>query len=131
MKKVDLTYVVDDDPIQCFLIKKMLEEIDGFGQIESYPNGKIALDIIKDRNENQQNIPKVIFLDINMPVMDGWEFLNQLRKENQLPNIPIFIITSSIDTRDFDKAKRMGDLVKGYIVKPADDKKLREVIKEI
>lgn len=129
MDKYRLTYIVDDDPIQCFLNKKMLEDMGYFEQIESYPNGKIALDQLTKVVNHSGEMPSLILLDINMPVMDGWGFLDALGQIyfQHLP--PIYIITSSIDSRDAERATSYSKLLAGYLVKPITLEKLRSALR--
>ena len=68
--------------------------------IETYANGKLALDRIKELLASDHNIPEVIFLDINMPIMDGWQFLEEFITLRTEQKIRINIVTSSIDPHD-------------------------------
>ena len=106
MRKISTIYVIDDDPILVFGIKKMLSTIVDCDAIKDYRNGQLALDgILASFDENGQ-VPELIFLDINMPVMDGWQFLReflQLPIENK---VRINILTSSIDTLDYENWKK-------------------------
>ncbi len=100
MKKIRSIGVIDDDPITVFGIKKMLNLLEVSETIKTYANGKEAIDDIKDMLEKNEAIPEVIFLDINMPIMDGWQFLEEFITL-PLPNrIRINILTSSIDPAD-------------------------------
>ncbi|MGB5236951.1 MAG: response regulator [Flavobacteriaceae bacterium] len=100
MKKIRSIGVIDDDPITVFGIKKMLNLLEVSETIKTYANGKEAIEDIKDMLEKNDAIPEVIFLDINMPIMDGWQFLEEFITL-PLPNrIRINILTSSIDPAD-------------------------------
>ena len=100
MKRLNSIGVIDDDPITVFGIKKMLNALDVSDDIRTYANGKLAIDDIKQMIEDKQPVPEVIFLDINMPIMDGWQFLEEFITLS-LPNpIRINILTSSIDPAD-------------------------------
>lgn len=100
MKKINSIAVIDDDPITVFGIKKMLNSIDASEKIKTYVNGKEAIDDIKLMLKNDQPIPEVIFLDINMPIMDGWQFLEEFITLPLKSKIRINILTSSIDPAD-------------------------------
>ena len=100
MKRLNSIGVIDDDPITVFGIKKMLNALDVSDDIRTYANGKLAIDDIKQMIQDEQPVPEVIFLDINMPIMDGWQFLEEFITLS-LPNpIRINILTSSIDPAD-------------------------------
>lgn len=100
MKKINSIAVIDDDPITVFGIKKMLNSIDASNEIKTYANGKEAIDDIKMMLQSDQPIPEVIFLDINMPIMDGWQFLEEFITLPVKSKIRINILTSSIDPAD-------------------------------
>ncbi|TXN36757.1 response regulator [Flagellimonas hymeniacidonis] len=103
MKKVNSIYIIDDDPITVFGIKKMLKTTAICPDIEAFENGKLALDGLRERIKTGAPIPEVIFLDINMPIMDGWEFLEEVVNMNIKEKIIINVITSSIDPADYKK----------------------------
>ncbi|AWX45419.1 hypothetical protein HME9304_02433 [Flagellimonas maritima] len=103
MKKIDCIYIVDDDPITVFGIKKMLKSIVICKDINTFKNGKLALDDLKKRIDKGSILPEVIFLDINMPIMDGWEFLEEFVSLKLEEKIIINVITSSIDPLDYQK----------------------------
>ncbi|MFS4469471.1 response regulator transcription factor [Maribacter sp. 2210JD10-5] len=103
MKKVNYIGIVDDDPITVFGIRKMLNLLVKCDSIDSFANGKLALDSIVQKIENKETLPEVIFLDINMPIMDGWQFLEAFIKLPIKEKIRINVVTSSIDTHDRQK----------------------------
>ncbi|QBA63520.1 response regulator [Muriicola soli] len=106
MTKIKSVCIIDDDPITVFGIKKMLSLLDLAEEIKTYVNGKEAIDDITDRVKKGQTIPEVIFLDINMPIMDGWQFLEKFIELNIPEKIRINIVTSSIDPYDRQQWER-------------------------
>jgi len=127
MRKIDLTYIIDDDNIFVFVLKKLLEKNENFDQVYDFKNGEQVLDIISNP-DNQ--LPNVILLDINMPVIDGWQFL---QKVEELPNkndLKVFIMSSSIDSKDIEKSKSFST-VKDFISKPINNDKLNSLIESI
>lgn len=100
MKKFNSICIIDDDPITVFGIRKLLDSIITYNTINTFVNGKIAIDGIKNIIEQNQEIPEVIFLDINMPIMDGWQFLEEFIALPIKHKVRINIITSSIDSKD-------------------------------
>lgn len=103
MKKVNSIYIVDDDPITVFGIRKMLRPVTNCDDIQGFENGQTAMDDLKNRLEHGVQIPDVIFLDINMPIMDGWNFLDEFVTLDIPKKIIINMITSSIDPSDYQK----------------------------
>ncbi|MGB5554415.1 MAG: response regulator [Flavobacteriaceae bacterium] len=132
MRKINTIYIIDDDPILIFGIKKMLSLIVACDSITHFANGKLALDFILQEYKENSCVPEVIFLDINMPVMDGWQFLEEFL---QLPidkKVRINILTSSIDATDRDnwekyKAKTHHTIT--YNSKPIQKTDLAEITK--
>lgn len=100
MKKINAICIIDDDPITVFGIKKMLNSMEITDVIKTYVNGKEAIDDMTVMIEKKDQIPEVIFLDINMPIMDGWQFLEKFIELPVDKKIRINIVTSSIDPYD-------------------------------
>jgi len=100
MIKVNSLCIIDDDPITVFGMRKMIDSIVSYNTINIFENGKLAIDAINAMISNEEDIPEVIFLDINMPVMDGWQFLEEFIALPMETKIQINIFTSSIDSRD-------------------------------
>ncbi|NEU07399.1 response regulator [Flavihumibacter sp. R14] len=105
--------VVDDDEVVLFLHDLMVRESGLSLSPHIFATGKSALEFLKDNYSEAENY--LIFLDINMPVMNGWQFLELIEKLGY--KISVIIVSSSIDPADFEKAKSYG-LVKEYIIKP-------------
>ncbi|MAU15302.1 MAG: response regulator [Muricauda sp.] len=109
MKKVSCIFIVDDDPISVFGIKKMLKSVAICNDIQIFQNGHEAYEAMKDRQAKGKVIPEVIFLDINMPIMDGWDFLDKFISMDIKRHIVINLITSSIDPLDYEKWRNFKD----------------------
>ncbi len=103
MSRVNTIYIIDDDPITVFGIRKMLTALGVPGDISSFENGEAAFRSIENRVSDGKSLPEVIFLDINMPIMDGWQFLDSFFKISCPHPIRINIVTSSIDPIDLEK----------------------------
>ena len=119
-------YLVDDDPIYTFSMKAMLRQIGFEGDLKIYENGEEAYEGIKEHSD--KGIHELVLLDLNMPVMDGWEFLDAVSANGVLTEqMRIYIVTSSISPDDEAKAKSI-DTVDGFLVKPVDRGTLKEII---
>ncbi len=113
-------WVIDDDPIYQIIINKIIEKSGLFSVVNSFKNGKEAIDFIQNTATNHNFLPPdIILLDINMPIMDGWEFLESLEllKSRINKKMIIYIVSSSIALEDRNKSKIYPDVL-GYISKP-------------
>lgn len=117
-------FIIDDDPISIIILKKNLELIAISEEIVTFSNGKDAFNHLE--KEFLKNEQYVIFLDINMPEMNGWEFLNKVEHLITSQNTSIYLLTSSINKADMEKAKQFL-LIEKYLSKPI----CKEVLIEI
>lgn len=113
--------LIDDDPIQNLINSKMIQKIEVTDDLVVAENGKEAF---QKYLTNGQVVPEVIFLDINMPVMDGWEFLDYLNLEKNELQPHIYMLTSSVSPEDIERSES-NHLVKGFITKPLSLEKLK------
>ena len=118
--------IIDDDLVDAMTIKRAFKDINVTNRIDLVGNGEEALEFL--RNEENEK-PSLIFLDLNMPKMNGVEFLRILRQDDQLNVIPVIILTTSKDEHDKIDSFKLG--IAGYIVKPVDYLQFVEVIKTI
>lgn len=110
--------IVDDDSFNNTICSLILKNILGEIDIKTFKVPEEGLEFIE--NEYMTNLePAILFLDINMPTLSGWEFMEQYEKfsEEVKNQISIYILSSSLDQRDKDKAK-MNPYIKGFISKP-------------
>ncbi len=132
MKKIKSICIIDDDPITVFGIKKMLNSFDLAEEIKTYVNGKEAIDEITAMLEQNIPVPQVIFLDINMPIMDGWQFLEKFLALEVGSKIRINIVTSSIDPYDlkqWEHFKSISDHLIEFKNKPIRKNDILEITK--
>jgi CheY-like chemotaxis protein len=111
--------IVDDDLVYRFAATKTIAATGLAEKIVECNDGLEALNFLKENIHQPQNLPDVIFLDINMPTMDGWEFLAAFESiSSQFPKpILIYMVTSSIDKHDIQRSKEF-ESVADYLVKP-------------
>lgn len=121
-----ITCIIDDDEVFVMGVKRMLTRNNLCTDILVFENGLKALNHF---TQTGNAIPDTILLDINMPVMDGWQFLEGFSKIKSSLNKPItiYMISSSIDPNDIEKAKTYRD-VKDYIIKPITISDLQRII---
>jgi CheY-like chemotaxis protein len=117
--------IIDDDPIYQFLINKVIGNSKAGHELMFFKNGKEALDYFMLDLTN--NLPEIILLDLEMPIMDGWDFLKEIDKL-QTEKTDIYIVSSSISDEDKDKAKTF-PRIKGHYSKPINSNKIQEITK--
>ncbi|RFZ85943.1 response regulator [Mucilaginibacter terrenus] len=117
--KIDIACVIDDDEIYTFTVKRIINRAEIANKTIFFHNGKAALDFFTDNASRVEELPDVILLDINMPVLDGWQFLDGFVK--LIPKfgkkITVYIVSSSIDEEDYARARKIS-AVSDFIVKP-------------
>ncbi|MCC4213072.1 response regulator [Leeuwenhoekiella parthenopeia] len=130
-KKFKTVCIIDDDPIFVFGATRLMKQYDFSESIVVYTNGREALDHLKPlmESKNLDTIPDLIFLDLNMPVLDGWGFLDEFTKIDPPKIMKVYIVTSSISNFDKQKAKEYAEAVKEYVIKPITPVRLKEIIK--
>ena len=114
-------WVIDDDNITQLIAKKMFANFDNRLITRHYTDPILAFKDLVD-----SHLPAFILLDINMPFLNGWQFLNQMA--DNLIEVPVHMFTSSIDERDFVRSETYSQ-VKGYILKPLNAEKIANLFK--
>lgn len=120
MVRYDTVFLVDDDPINNLLNKRLLDRLGIFKQIREFEEGMEALTKLKEINLSEHLL---IFLDINMPVLDGWGFLKMYSELFPDRKDKIVILSSSIDFQDRTRAREFG-LISGFLEKPLTFEKI-------
>ena len=124
--KFELIYIIDDDAIFVKITTRLLQLAGICDNFLVFKNGQEALDYIKPRLVNSEPLADMILLDINMPVMDGWEFLDNLKNVPNSEKLNINLISSSIDPVDIQKAESY-DLIKNFLTKPISVDKVKSL----
>ena len=122
MASVKKILLVDDDDIFLVLGTITIEKMFPEAEIFTVPHGEEALEFL---DENEVDI---MFLDLNMPILDGWEVLEELAKRERR-KMAIFVVTSSIDPSDREKADK-NPLVYDLIEKPLDENNIKSAIRK-
>jgi len=124
--------IIDDDSLYKLLLIKSINKLNMEVQINCFANGREGYDsIYKDLN-TAENLPDIIFLDINMPEMDGWEFMDEFIQiqKSLSKKITIYIVSSSIAFQDTEKANRYKE-ISGYIIKPFQADCLKKILSDV
>ena len=132
MKKIDIACVIDDDDIYTFTIKKIIDNSQLAEKTLFFSNGKLALDFFTEYLHQTTHLPDLILLDINMPVLDGWQFMDEFIKLRPLINkrIVVYSVSSSRDRADFNRAKGY-EQISDFIVKPVSSATFRKMVEDI
>lgn len=118
--------VVEDDHIDAMTIDRIFRELNIFNRLQVSGNGEEALNFLKNEKEE---LPCIILLDLNMPRMNGIEFLKEIKKDSRLKKIPVVVLTTSADHHDRDECFSNG--AAGYMIKPAEHDEFISVIEAI
>jgi len=124
--------IVDDDLVYRFAATKTIAAT-GLGEkIIECSDGLEAFNFLKENIHQLQNLPDIIFLDINMPTMDGWEFLTAFESlvSKLSKPIHIYMVTSSIDKHDIQRSKEFAT-VSDYLVKPIFKETFSKILKGV
>jgi CheY-like chemotaxis protein len=118
--------LIEDDLIDRMTVERALKEIRVTNRLDSVGNGEEALDFLRDPTNEK---PGIILLDLNMPKMNGIDFLKVAKQDPALKRIPVIVLTTSKDERDRVDSFNLG--VAGYMLKPVDYMQFVEVVKAI
>jgi CheY-like chemotaxis protein len=132
MNKLNTVCVIDDDKIYSFAIKHIINRSGITENIILFHNGRVAMDFFHQQVQEQHSLPDVILLDLNMPVLDGWQFLEEFEtiKTSLKKTIPIYIVSSSIDEEEHSRAKAI-ESVNDFITKPITVSILQKIHNQI
>ncbi len=124
--------LVDDDDNDNFFHKRTLEKTGIAERVEVVFTGEEALSYLESSvNQTGNSHPNIIFLDINMPVMNGWEFLEEYEKlpESARANTLVIMLTTSLNPSDRERAEQ-NSLVNGFINKPLEEEHIKTIVAE-
>jgi len=129
MKKV---YLIDDDDIYVFLTKKTILRVVEDVDVAVFGDGLQAITQLREIAGRPDLLPDIIFLDLNMPVMDGWEFLKEYQEIYQsfARKIELYIVSSSISPHEMERSKNIS-VVTEFIIKPMAKEKVLEVLSQL
>jgi CheY-like chemotaxis protein len=130
-KKLNCILLIDDDEATNFIHKLVIKKADCAKEVVTMESGYDALDYLTKTKNGVYPQPDIIFLDINMPAMDGWEFLQEYAKleEDQKGHVVLVMLTTSLNPDDEAKAKNINH-VNGFKNKPLSTEMIMDIIKE-
>ena len=122
-------FIIDDDPIHQRIAQIMISKHQLFDEYVSFTEAGKWLKFLEENCEVTEALPDVILLDLNMPVMNGWDFLDKFEKVRHtlVKDIRIFIVSSSVDEKDISRSQSYAS-VKGFISKPLTPDVIRKTI---
>jgi CheY-like chemotaxis protein len=122
-------FLIDDDPIFVYLTRRIIASTNCPCAINEFTDGELALDYLSKMSEKTELLPDVIFLDLSMPVMDGWEFLKEyaMLKPNIKKEISLYIVSSSISPQEVERSKSY-TVVADFLIKPVERGKIVEIM---
>ncbi|WP_224998530.1 response regulator [Cesiribacter sp. SM1] len=132
MKKINNIIFIEDDEITCFLNKAIVEEMEVAENVHCLDDEEAALEYLKEQCSNRSAgadpCPELIFLDLNLPFLNAFEFLERLERmpEIEVERLFIVLLTASWDVRDMEKAKQYN--IQGFLNKPLTHEKIQQVI---
>jgi CheY-like chemotaxis protein len=126
MKGTKPILLVEDDSVDVMMIERALSELHVTNRLDVTGNGEGALSYLHDC---KTELPSIILLDLNMPRMNGIEFLREVKKDRELRRIPVVVLTSSDEEKDKTESFDLG--VAGYMLKPVDYRQFVEVVRTI
>jgi CheY-like chemotaxis protein len=132
MTTLERLCVIDDDQVFTFLLKKMIEKAQVTQETLFFENGQDAIDYLVACNSQQEKLPQLILLDINMPILDGWQFIEEYAKLKPSLSkcISIFMVSSSTETEDYERAMSTGHIT-DYIQKPIYASELQDIVNKV
>lgn len=125
----DSIAIIDDNDIYHFIMDAAIKKIDPSIRIIKYMNGSEALEGLQEMIKTGEVLPKIMLLDINMPITDGWMFMEEYSLfDPKIKNeITIYMTSSTLETKDIERAKSYAD-IKGFLSKPISAVELKKAL---
>ena len=132
MAKPFLICIIDDDDIYRYTISRNLKSLKLSRKMLIFSDGEEAINFMMDNVGNSNDLPDIIFLDINMPIMDGFQFMEEYTKLKPRvgKKIVIYMISSSVNPVDINRAKAISE-ISDYLIKPIETGELGNILKSL
>lgn len=124
--------IIDDDEIFVLLNSKVITSIESSAEIVDFEDGELALNYLHEIIDNPNLLPDIILLDLNMPILDGWEFLAEYQKifPKITKQIHLYLLSSSISPYDMDKAKQIPEVTE-FVTKPLSKDSFLNIVERL
>ena len=131
MSETPLIWIIDDDYISKYVMKRNLRQLSVTNVIE-FPDSTQPLKILSDNFDSTDKLPDVILLDLNMPILNGFQFMEEFKVANEKikKDIQIYMLTSSLSSEDLDRAKLFPEISE-YFVKPITLRNLTRIVNHV
>lgn len=126
-EKIDLAYIIDDDFTTIELVRMNNDRFGFCERLVSFTDPVLANQTLNEAINKGIDVPQMILLDINMPVMDAWDFLDKMNDVLMGAGVSVFILSSSINPEDMEKSKQYSSVLK-YILKPLSLDKIGTIL---
>jgi response regulator of citrate/malate metabolism len=122
-------FLIDDDETFVFLTGRIIKATQKVDSVKTFGNGKDAIDYLSENASKPELLPEIIFFDLNMPILDGWGFIEEFitLMPKLAKQIKLYIITSSIAVHDIEKSKNFS-VISDYMIKPVLKEKFVEIV---
>jgi CheY-like chemotaxis protein len=128
VKKLPIIGIIDDDKIYQFILTSIINKNKLAKSILSFSDGEKAIEYLTDNKTKNEKIPDILFLDVNMPIMDGWMFIEEYAgiKKDITKKIAVFMLSSSVNPSDIERAAEISE-ISNYIIKPIKFEEVKRI----
>lgn len=129
VRKLPIIGIVEDDLIYQFMLSRIIKRNNLAEKIITFSDGEKAIQYLADNKAINENIPDVIFLDINMPIMDGWQFIKEYAslKTEIRKKVAIFMLSSSVNPINIESASEINE-ISDHIIKPITLEEVKKIL---
>ena len=128
MDKIDRILLVDDDNIANFLNVRLIKKLNLSSEIKIANNGQEALAYLRETKAKHVASPSLIFLDMNMPIMNGLDFVNTFKDNRTWKQKPVIIVLSTFENKSHETMLKASNAVTDFILKPLTEEKVQAVV---
>jgi CheY-like chemotaxis protein len=130
IKKIPLIGIIDDDTMYQFVLTSIINKNKLAENILSFSDGEKAIKYLVNNTTKIEKIPDILFLDVNMPIMDGWMFIEAYKriKKEIIKKTKVFMLSASVNPIDIERARKINE-ISDYIIKPRKFEEVKEIFK--